>query len=71
MLFRSPGTAVVVSDRVIGVARELLSGPGGDLLAVDVDGRECLVPFRRPIVRRIDRAARRIELDPPPGLLAL
>jgi ribosomal 30S subunit maturation factor RimM len=27
------------------------------------------VPFRRPIVADIDRAARRITIDPPAGLL--
>ena len=34
-------------------------------------GREILVPFRRPIVTRVDREAREIELDPPDGLLEL
>ena len=66
-----PGTPVVVNGRVIGAARELLSGPGGDLLALDLNGRELLVPFRKPIVRKVDRVARVIELDPPPGLLDL
>ena len=66
-----PGTPVVVGEQVIGVAKEVLSGPGGDLLSLEVNGKELLVPFRKPIVRRIDRVARRIELDPPPGLLDL
>ena len=62
---------MVVDDRVIGVAREIVSGPAGDLLALEVNGKELLIPFRKPIVKRVDRAARRIELDPPPGLLDL
>jgi len=66
-----PGTPVVADGRVIGVAKELFSAPGGDLLAVDLEGRELLIPFRKPIVRRVDRAARQIEIDPPPGLLDL
>ncbi len=70
-LHEVPGTEVVVEGAVIGAAVELLEVPGGLLLAVDVGGREVLVPFRRPIVRAIDRAARRIVLDPPPGLLEL
>jgi 16S rRNA processing protein RimM len=70
-LHEVPGTPVVVGEQVIGVAKEVLSGPGGDLLSVDVNGKELLIPFRKPIVRRIDRVARRIELDPPPGLLEL
>jgi 16S rRNA processing protein RimM len=66
-----PGTPVVVGDQVIGVAREIVSGPAGDLLVLEVNGKEMLIPFRKPIVKRVDRAARRIELDPPPGLLDL
>jgi ribosomal 30S subunit maturation factor RimM len=41
------------------------------LLPGDVGGEERFVPFRKPIVRRVDRAARVIELDPPEGLLEL
>lgn len=66
-----PGTPVVVGDEVVGVAKEVLSGPGGDLLALDIGGKELLVPFRKPIVKRVDRARRQIELDPPEGLLEL
>ena len=67
------GVAVVVGGETIGVVKALLSCPGGDLLEIQVAGREKeqLIPFRKPIVRRVDRAARQIELDPPPGLLEL
>jgi 16S rRNA processing protein RimM len=65
------GTAVVVDGEVIGTASDLVGAPGCALLAVEVEGREILVPFRRPIVKSVDRAGRRIELDPPPGLLEL
>jgi 16S rRNA processing protein RimM len=67
-----PGTAVAVNGAVIGSAVGLTELPGGGrLLEVDVDGREVLIPFRRPIVRHIDREARRIDIDPPAGLLEL
>jgi len=66
-----PGTTVVAGDRVVGQAAGLMDIPGGRLLVVDVGGREVLVPFRTPIVRRIDRRKRTIEIDPPPGLLEL
>lgn len=66
-----PGARVLVAGQAVGVALDLVAVPGGELLAVEVGGREVLVPFRRPIVRRIDRAARVIELDPPTGLLEL
>jgi 16S rRNA processing protein RimM len=66
-----PGTPVVVGERVVGTAKELMSAPQGDLLSVDVGGREILIPFRKPILQRVDRIKRRIEIDPPPGLLDL
>ena len=56
---------------VIGVARDLAGPAGAELLVVEARGKEHLVPFRAPIVRRLDRAARRIEVDLPPGLLEL
>ncbi len=67
-----PGVRIVVGGDDVGVARDLVDMPGGGrLLSVEVGGKELLVPFRKPIVRRIDRAARLIELDPPNGLLEL
>lgn len=66
-----PGASVVVDGEVIGEATGLLDVPGGKLLCVDVNGREVMVPFLPPILRGFDRAERRIEIDPPPGLLDL
>jgi 16S rRNA processing protein RimM len=65
------GATVVVRGDILGKVTDLLDAAGGKLLAVDVSGREVLVPFRRPIVVRLDRAARQIEIDPPAGLLEL
>jgi 16S rRNA processing protein RimM len=65
------GVAVVVGGETVGMVKDLASGPGGDLLVIEIAGREQLIPFRKPIVKRVDRAARQIELDPPPGLLEL
>jgi 16S rRNA processing protein RimM len=66
-----PGASVLVRGAVVGEALGLVPVPGGRLLAVDVDGREVLVPFRRPIVVGVDRGRRAIELDPPDGLFEL
>jgi 16S rRNA processing protein RimM len=66
-----PGAEVVAAGQVIGIARELVGGPGAELLVVEAEGREHLIPFRAPILVRLDRAARRIEIEPPPGLLEL
>jgi len=66
-----PGSGVVVAGEVIGEATGLIDIPGGKLLCVDVNGKEVMVPFREPILLDVDRVARRIEIDPPPGLLDL
>lgn len=43
---------------------------GSQLLLGVTDGeRETLVPFGRQLVTEVDREARRIVIDPPPGLL--
>jgi 16S rRNA processing protein RimM len=43
---------------------------GAQLLLGVTDGeREALVPFGRQLVTEVDREARRIVIDPPPGLL--
>ena len=39
------------------------------LLGIRDGGREVLVPFGRQLVTEVDREARRIVIDPPPGLL--
>ncbi len=64
-----PGAAVVAHGEVIGEATGLLKTAGGPLLAVEVEGREVLVPFRKPILISVDREGRTIEIDPPAGLL--
>jgi 16S rRNA processing protein RimM len=43
---------------------------GAQLLLGVLDGeREVLIPFGRQLVTEVDREARRIVIDPPPGLL--
>lgn len=60
---RAPGGADL--GRVV----ELLDMGGGMLLRVESDeGREVLVPFRTPIVVRVDLNDGIIDLDPPGGL---
>jgi 16S rRNA processing protein RimM len=65
------GASVVVKGETVGTVRSLLDVPGGKLLLVDVSGRDVMVPFREPILVSVSRTARRIEIDPPPGLLDL
>jgi 16S rRNA processing protein RimM len=65
------GATVTAAGRPIGTARGLIPVPGGELLVVEHEGREVLIPFRAPIVERVDRAGREIAIAPPPGLLEL
>ncbi len=58
--------------RALGRAVSIERTAGTPLLLVDAGGAEPVaIPFVRPIVRSIERAARRIVLDPPEGLLEL
>jgi len=66
-----PGAEVVERGVVLGIAKEVLDGPSGEFLVFESGGREHLVPFRAPIVVRVDRRGHRIEVDLPPGLLEL
>ena len=52
----------------LGEVSALEDGPGGALLTVVAAAGEVLVPFRSPIVVRVDLEARTVELDPPRGL---
>ena len=61
---------VQVSGAEVGVVREVVHTPGGELLAVRTsDDREVLVPFVSAIVPEVDLAAGRLVVDPPEGLL--
>jgi 16S rRNA processing protein RimM len=57
----------------IGEVVDVLHLPHGDVLVVkrDDDAAEVLVPFVKAMVPTVDVAARRLEVDPPEGLLHL
>ncbi len=66
------GLAVsTVAGRRLGPVTDVVHSPAGRLLAVDVAGREVLVPFRREFVPVVDLAAGTAVIDPPDGLLEL
>jgi 16S rRNA processing protein RimM len=65
-------TVDTVSGTRVGVVREVFETEPNHLLEVkSADGRLHLVPFAKRIVRDIDRAGRRLVIDPPEGLLDL
>ena len=59
----------LVSGELIGVVGEIVKLPGQDLLSVDKDGKEVLVPMVKQIIISIDVDQKRIVIDPPKGLL--
>ncbi|TVT18666.1 ribosome maturation factor RimM [Amycolatopsis acidiphila] len=61
--------AELADGTVVGTVQEIVHSPGGELLALDREGRTVLVPFVREIVPVVDVAAGRVVLDPPEGLL--
>jgi len=60
---------VLANGAIVGSVREVLHLPGQDVLAIDYDGREVLVPFVVDFVPSVDVTTREIALTPPPGLL--
>jgi 16S rRNA processing protein RimM len=67
------GMSVVdVQGSAVGTVREVFETEPHHLLEVlTTDGRARLVPFAGRIVRQVDRAGRRVVIDPPEGLLDL
>jgi 16S rRNA processing protein RimM len=64
------GLAAVGPDgAMLGTVREVVHAPASDLLVLETDHGEALVPFVREIVPQVDLAGGRVVLDPPPGLL--
>jgi 16S rRNA processing protein RimM len=57
----------------VGAVREVYEAPQGWLLSVARadGGKDHLIPFAAGVVRRVDRAARRVVIEPPAGLLEL
>jgi 16S rRNA processing protein RimM len=61
--------AELVDGTKIGTVKEILHGPGGELLVVIRDQGEALIPFVREIVPTVDVRGGRVVIDPPEGLL--
>ena len=66
------GCEVVLKSGVrIGHLTDVLNLPGQDLLAIEGDRGEILIPFIAEFVPQVDLENRRIVVVPPPGLLEL
>ncbi len=62
--------AELTDGSLVGTVREVVHGPGGELLVLRREGEDdALVPFVTAIVPTVDLPGGRIVLDPPEGLL--
>ena len=61
--------ARLTSGEVVGTVTAVQHGAAQDLLVIERDGRQALVPFVTAIVPEVDVAAGHLVLDPPGGLL--
>ncbi len=62
--------AELADGSVVGTVREVVHGPGGELLVLArPDAPDALVPFVAAIVPTVDLAGGRVVLTPPDGLL--
>ncbi|MYM20084.1 ribosome maturation factor RimM [Brevibacterium sp. 5221] len=64
------GAQAIRAGEVVGEIADVTTGAAQDLLHLRLpDGREVLVPFVEALVPVVDLEARRVEIDPPDGLL--
>ncbi len=57
------------SGHELGVVREVVEDGGGEILSVEDEAGELLVPFVAAFLKRVDTVAGVIELDLPDGLI--
>lgn len=68
--FQLEGCCVLtLKGEVIGKVVDVLFVPANDLLVVDKEGKEILIPFHESICKQVDLAKKEIRIDPPAGLL--
>ncbi|MEQ8906350.1 ribosome maturation factor RimM [Ekhidna sp.] len=63
------GCEVFEENQLIGVAKEVIDLNGNQLLSVDVNGKEVLIPLKDEILLSADIKARKIIVNLPEGLL--
>ncbi len=65
------GLRARVDGADIGSVADVVHIAGADYLALDIDGRQHLVPFIAAFVPQVDIAGGSVEIAPPPGLFEL
>lgn len=70
--FQLKGCRVFAVDgEYIGTVTDVLDSGGVEILKVDLETEETLIPFAQPYLKKIDVAQRRIDVDLPEGLRGL
>ena len=64
-------TVSTVDGDSVGIVSSIMKTGGTEILVVSDSEVERLVPLAASIVKDIDRANKRILIDPPPGLFEL
>lgn len=66
--FELRGCRVFSGDEFLGTVTAVLDSGGADILKVDREGEEILIPFAKSYLKRVDLAAQRIDVELPEGL---
>jgi len=70
--FQLRGCRVFTADgEYIGYVTDIIESGGTDILKVDNDREETLIPFAEAYLKKVDLSERRIEVDLPEGLRGL
>lgn len=70
--FQLKGCQVFAVDgEYIGTVTDVLDSGGAEILKVDLENKETLIPFAQSYLKKIDVQQRRIEVDLPEGLREL
>jgi 16S rRNA processing protein RimM len=62
-------TVRLPDETPLGLVSAVYELPAGIMIEVQGPKREFLLPYRKEFVREVDRAARRLTVTPPEGLL--
>jgi len=65
------GCKVFENDKLLGTVKEVIDLNGNELLNVDHDGKEVLVPIKDEILTNVSISKKRLDVSLPEGLLDL
>jgi 16S rRNA processing protein RimM len=69
--FQLKGCRVFEGEEYLGIITDVLDVGATEILRVDLDGSETLIPFARSYMKKIDLEQQRIDVDLPEGLREL